>query len=80
MAELDARAKQWEQDLEWAKEQVALYAARLPDYECFAKVLREVLLCAAAEYAPLAIVQARAKTTPRRSCASETSTGTRSVN
>ena len=58
MAELDADT------LQWARDQVARYADRRGDYIVFADTLQQVLLHAAAVYAPLAIVQVRAKATP----------------
>ena len=58
MAELDAET------LQWARDQVARYAARRTDYVAFTDTLQQVLHCAAAEYAPLAIVQVRTKSIP----------------
>jgi ppGpp synthetase/RelA/SpoT-type nucleotidyltranferase len=46
---------------DWVAEQVARFARLRPRYERLAAVLREVLAHASARYAPLAIVQTRAK-------------------
>jgi ppGpp synthetase/RelA/SpoT-type nucleotidyltranferase len=50
--------------IEWAQEQVEEYAARRPDYVLLGTTLADVLNRAADEYAPLAIVQVRAKGIP----------------
>jgi ppGpp synthetase/RelA/SpoT-type nucleotidyltranferase len=49
---------------EWAHEQVAEYARRRAEYVLLGQVLEEVLTRAADTYAPLAIVQVRAKGIP----------------
>jgi ppGpp synthetase/RelA/SpoT-type nucleotidyltranferase len=48
----------------WAQEQAEEYARRRPDYVLLGATLAEVLNLAAARYAPLAIVQVRAKAIP----------------
>ena len=50
--------------VEWAQAQVQEYAKRRPDYQLLGRTLEEVLNHAADEYAPLAIVQVRAKGIP----------------
>ena len=50
--------------IEWAQEQVAEYARRRADHVLLGRTLEEVLGHAAQEYAPLAIVQVRAKGIP----------------
>jgi len=49
---------------EWAQVQVAEFARRRDDYLLLGRVLQEVLMHAADEYAPLSIVQVRAKSIP----------------
>jgi len=51
-----------ETELDWAREQIATYKQRHPDYELFAATLRDVLEGITRELAPGAIVGARAKT------------------
>lgn len=48
--------------LRWAEIQVEEFADRRSDYATLADTLEQVLKCVAEEYAPLAIVQTRAKT------------------
>ncbi len=50
-----------EQLREWVDDQVTKYAPLQPRYEEYAEVLHEILRATAAELAPLAIVQTRAK-------------------
>lgn len=49
---------------QWAHDQVELYTGRRGDYVLLGETLAQVLACAAREYAPLAIVQVRAKSIP----------------
>lgn len=49
------------EDLKWAREQIALYRERYPNYVLLAETLRQVLGKAVKRIAPLAIVQARPK-------------------
>jgi len=51
-------------DSKWHREQVKLFKQLQPEYETYAKVLENVLKAAGDIYAPLCIVQSRAKSIP----------------